>query len=161
MVNNGIVKIGGLFCGRLLAPYASLAFPIIKISSIKIPKHKKPQTKKHTHKKSYILYITTIKQCYHIIIYNSIVKTMILSYIYNYNTIILYYNKAIKQYNTIIIPARACIRIYYNMSERLPAIYKQSIILCNYTIFYAFCLESVYKLFRKNTLNKPAASGTM
>ena len=54
--------------------------------------------------------------------------------------------------------------IYYNKiikSNHLPAMYKQPIILYNYTIFYAFCLESVYKLFRKNTLNKPAAGGTM
>ena len=54
--------------------------------------------------------------------------------------------------------------IYYNKIIKfwhLQAIYKQPIILCNYTIFYAFCLESVYKLFRKNTLNKPAAGGTM
>ena len=43
--------------------------------------------------------------------------------------------------------------------KHLPAIYKQPIILCNYTIFYAFCSESVYKMFRKNTLNKPAADG--
>ena len=54
--------------------------------------------------------------------------------------------------------------IYYNKiikSGHLQAIYKQLIILCNYTIFYAFCLESVYKLFRKNTLNMPAAGGTI
>ena len=90
---------------------------------------------------------------------------MILSYIYNYNIIILYYNKAIKQYNTIIMTTHIhAYIIYYNkiiMYKHLQAIYKQPIILCNYTIFYAFCLESVYKLFRKNTLNMPAAGGTM
>lgn len=37
--------------------------------------------------------------------------------------------------------------------------YKPPIILYNYTIFYAFCSESVYKIFRKRTLNKPAAGG--
>ena len=39
---------------------------------------------------------------------------MILSCIYNYNIIILYYNKAIKQYNTIIIHAHRHAYIYYN-----------------------------------------------
>ena len=54
--------------------------------------------------------------------------------------------------------------IYYNKIIKfghLPTMYKQPIILYNYTIFYAFCLESVYKLFRKNTLNMPAAGGTI
>ena len=47
------------------------------------------------------------------------------------------------------------------MSRHLLSIYRPLVALCNYTIFYAFCLESVYKLFRKNTLNKPAAGGTI
>ena len=54
--------------------------------------------------------------------------------------------------------------IYYNKIIKfghLPTMYKQPIILYNYTIFHAFCLESVYKLFRKNTLNMPAAGGTI
>ena len=54
--------------------------------------------------------------------------------------------------------------IYYNKIIKfghLPTMYRQPIILCTYTLFYAFCLESVYKLFRKNTLNKPAADGTI
>lgn len=39
--------------------------------------------------------------------------------------------------------------------------YKPLVGLCNYAIFYAFRLESVYKRFIKNTLNMPAAGGTM
>ena len=52
-------------------------------------------------------------------------------------------------------------RIYYNMSKHLQAIHKPLVVLFNYTIFYAIRLESVYKMFRKNTLNKPAAGGTI
>ena len=46
-------------------------------------------------------------------------------------------------------------------SEHLQVIYKPLVVLYNYTIFHTFYLESVYKLFRKNTLNMPAAGGTI